>query len=127
MADMAVAQLAETRRQYESRLAEQKEAEERRVKELLRTIKALAEEVEYLRAQHFGPGRAAAPTPARVPVMPDQFDFMPVGNPHYLSEEEEELEALRAGGHIDPMEHKHALAQLRAAAGLTVPITIEED
>jgi hypothetical protein len=112
------------RRQYEAHIADLKEASELRHKETLRTIKALADEVEYLRSQLFG-ARNVQVQPARVPVMPEQFDFMPTANPHYLSEEEEELAALRAGGHIDQIEHDAALAQVRAAMGLQVPITIE--
>lgn len=127
LASAAMAQAAEQRRQYENRIADIKEASEQRAKELLRTVKALADEVEYLRAQHFGPGRSqtASAIPA-VPVDPE-WDFMPGQelNPHYLSEEEEELAALQAGGHIDDVEYKQALSQLRAAVG-GVPIQVQK-
>lgn len=122
LASAAMAQAAEQRRQYEARIADLKDQHELRVKETMRTIKALAEEVEFLRAQHFGTRTAQAPA-REMPVMPEP-DFMPAfrDNPHYLSEEEEDLAALRAGGHLDPMEHAAALAQLRAMVG---PIQIE--
>jgi hypothetical protein len=107
-----MAQAAEQRRQYEARIADLKDAQELRVKETMRTIKALAEEVEFLRSQHFGARNA--PLPARpVPVMPEELDFMPISNPHYLSEEAEELEALRAGGLLDLGEYNAALEHIQ--------------
>jgi len=49
---------------------------------------------------------------------------MPTRNPHWLSEEEEDVLALRDGGHLDATEANLALAQLRAAVG-GVPLQLD--
>jgi len=87
----------------------------------MRTITALAEEVEFLRSQHFGT-RATPPVQREIHAMPE-FDFMPAHNPHFLTEEEEDVLALRDAGHLSHGEADLALAQLRAA--VRGPIQIE--
>lgn len=121
LASAAMAQATEQRRQYENRIADLKDASEQRAKELLRTVRALAEEVEFLRSKHFG-AHTVPPVTRDVPVTPEEFDFMPTHNTHWLSEEEEEIEALRAGGHLDQGEYGDALAQIRALVGGPVQI-----
>lgn len=117
------AQLVEQRRQYENRIAELKDAHEQRHAETLRTIKALAEEVEYLRAQHFG-AVSNAPASFSVDAWPEP-DFMPsqAENPHWITEEQEDVEALLSAGLIDRSERNAALEQLQARFG--VPIQID--
>jgi hypothetical protein len=103
---------------YEQRIADLKEASEQRHAESLRVIKALADEVEYLRAQHFGRDTRGGVTPANVQVLPErEFMVDPNRSEHYISEEEEDLKALRNGGFIDASEYDQALQQLRAATG----------
>lgn len=113
-------------RLYEARIAELKEAHELRHKESLRVIKALADEVEYLRAKHFGPALTQPASTARIPVSPER-DFMPdpERSPFYIPEELEDLEALRAGGHLDASDYETARRQLIAATG-GVPLQIEQ-
>ena len=127
MADMAIAQLAEARAHHHDRIADLKEAHELRHTETMRAIKALAEEVEYLRAQHFGPAVTQGVAPAKVPAMPE-WDFMPQEheNPHWLPEEAEDILALQDGGHLSRVEAEGALAHLRARLGTRVPIQIED-
>jgi len=125
LASAAMAQSAEQRRQYEARILDLKEAGEQRVKELLRTVTALAEQVEFMRTQHYGPRVSGASVAREMPVLPEEFDLMPSSRPLYMSEEEEELDALRAGGHLSPADHAAALEQIRAASGLRVPIQLE--
>ena len=128
MAAMAVAQLAEMRDQYEKRIADLKEAHEKRHEESMRVVKSLADQVEFLRAKHYGPVTAATPgfTAASVKSRPEP-DFMPgmAHSPFFLTEDEEDLLALKDGGFIDAVEHQQAMAQLRAATG-GIPITVEE-
>ena len=102
----------------------QRDLYELRHKETLRVIKALADEVEFLRAKHFGSGIVSPPA-VSIKSMPEP-DFMPdpTRSPFYISEEEEDLAALKDGGFIDATEYSQALRQLRAAAG--VPISVEQ-
>ena len=106
-------------RLYEARIEELKQ-------EHRRLVTALAEEVEYLRTQLAGP-RLGAVRGADVKVF-DEPDFMPnpERSPHAISEEEEDLLALRDGGHITEMEYRGALAQIQTALG-GVPISVETD
>lgn len=85
----------------------------------MRVIKALAEQIEYLRTQQMGPRLRDGIRAADIKVTPEP-DFMPnpAKNPHYLTEEEEDLRALRDGGFLDATEYEQALAQLQAAAGV---------
>jgi hypothetical protein len=113
---------------YEARIADLKEAYEARHAESLRVVKALAEQVEFLRAKHYGPAAAVSPSfvPATVKAKPEP-DFMPgmAHSPFFLNEDEEDLHALKDGGFIDAVEHQQAIAQLRAATG-GIPITVED-
>lgn len=121
LATAAVAQLSEVRRHYEARIAELKDSHAREVSAEKRVIKALAEEVEYLRSQLFGRGVQSTPQPAVVKARPEP-DFMPMQNPHYLPEEVEDVMALRDGGHIDDLEYRHIREQLERAIGGEVQI-----
>jgi hypothetical protein len=111
---------------YEARIADLKDASEARHAESMRVIKALAEQVEFLRAKHYGPAPLPAPTVPGFEVKSrPESDFKAV--PHsrfFVSEDEEDVLALRDGGFIDAVEANQALEQLRAATG-GVPITVE--
>lgn len=103
------------RRLYEARIEDLK-AEHRRM------VKLMADEIEYLRVQLSGPklgmpGTAIAP--AEVKVF-DEPDFMPdpAKSPHFIPEEQEDLLALRDGGHIDEIEYQQAMQRL-GALGIT--------
>lgn len=114
MADMAVAQLAEQRRQYENRIDDLKEASDQRARELMRTITALAEQVDFLRAKHYG---GVQPSTGEPPSwqMPSQEPIDAIA----------EASALHAGGHLDDDDFSAALEQIRRTAGLRSPIQIE--
>lgn len=88
-----------------------------------RMVKLMADEIEYLRSQIVGPRQAAQ---FRSDGPSDTWDFMPSArtNPHFTSEEQEEIQALRDGGHIDEIEYRKAMEALGVAVG-GVPITEE--
>lgn len=74
----------------------------------------MADEIEYLRAQLIGPKLAA-----RYGINPGELsqefhEFMPAArqSPHYTTEEQEEIQALRDNGHIDEVEYRRAMKQL---------------
>lgn len=94
----------------EARIADLKEAHESRVRELMRLVDALAEQVEYLRAQ-LGRPFIAAKHPG---VNPTQQPLVGSDLPLHVSEEEEDLLALHEMGHVDNYE----LAALRESLGL---------
>lgn len=123
LATAALAHAAELRRQYENRIADLKESYDRAFAETQRTIKALADEVEYLRLQHFGHGVPMTHTAmaASVKALPDREpSFMEPANPLYMSEEEEDLRAMHDAGLVDDIEFKRILESLRGATGLPV-------
>lgn len=106
-------------RLYDARIEDLK-AEHRRM------VTLMAEEIEFLRRQLAGP-QLGTVRGADVKVF-DEPDFMPdpSRSPHSISEEEEDLLALRDGGHITEMEYRGALAQIQTALG-GVPIDVETD
>lgn len=92
-----------------------KEAHDRHVRDLYKLVDVLAEQVDYLRAQLNGVGYIKPGTPAANPT------HQPVaepGQPMFLSEEEEELMALRLHDHIS----EYDLENLRAELDLRVPL-----
>ena len=99
-------------RLWEARVADLKDAHEREVKQLMRLVDALAEQIEYLRAQMGRPNmaRELGLNPSKQPVVME-------GSMPYLSEEEEDLLALKEYGHLDERALEEALAQ----AGLRNP------
>jgi hypothetical protein len=87
---------------------------------------ALSEEIEYLRMQLAGP-RLGDVRGAEVKVFePENFIRDPNRSEHFISEEEEDLLALKDGGHITEMEYRQALDAISSALG-GVPIEIETD
>lgn len=95
----------------EARIADLKEAHDARVKELMRLVVTLTEQIEYLREQlHPRPPHPAAGWAGDVPAERP--------TPHSLSEEEEQILALREYGHLDGAEANDAL-QLLAEHGIT--------
>lgn len=76
-----------------------KESHEAHVKSLMKLVEMLAEQVDYLRAKLDGHPYIGASVPSLnpsgLPPAPEGFD-----GPKYLSEEEEDLLALRLNEHI---------------------------
>lgn len=105
---------SKTERIYEARIADLKT-------EHARMVKLMADEIEYLRSQVIGPQRAAQ---IRSDGSSDEWDFMPSAreNPHFVSEEEEDLRALRENGHIEEVEYRAAMAALGRVVG---PIQVD--
>lgn len=102
---------------HEARVADLKEAHEARVRELMRLVDALAEQVEYLRAQIGRPFIAAKHpglNPAQQPPVVHDTDGAST-TPLHVSEEEEDLLALHEMGHVDDWE----LEALKGQLGLT--------
>jgi hypothetical protein len=100
---------------YEARIADLKESHEARVRELMRLADALAEQVEYLRAQ-LGRPFIAAKHPGLNPsgqleVPADVSDF-----PLHVSEEEEDALALHEAGDLDAWELEALKAQFPGIA-----------
>jgi hypothetical protein len=100
---------------HEAHVVDLKEAHEARVREMMRLVDALAEQVEYLRAQLGRPFIAAGhpglnPTNQPVAVHALDGDSAPL----HVSEEEEDLLALHELGHVDDWE----LETLRGQLGL---------
>lgn len=89
----------------DARIADLKEAHEREVKQLMRLVDALAEQVEYLR------GQLGRPNLSKVPSLnpTEQPEFLATSNA-FLSEEEEELRHLRKEGLISDLDLEQALA-----------------
>jgi hypothetical protein len=101
---------------HEARVADLKESHENRVRELMRLVDALAEQVEYLRAQ-LGRPFIAAGHPGLNPASQPQVVLDSSGastTPLHVSEEEEDLLALHEMGHVDDWE----LEALRGQLGL---------
>ena len=97
---------------HEARIADLKEAHEREVKQLMRLVDALAEQIEYLRAQLGRPFIGAAHpglNPTQQPLAVHDMDGSSTSL--HVSEEEEDLMALHEMGHVDDWE----LAALRNA------------
>lgn len=71
----------------------------------------MADEIEYLRAQLVGPKLASH---YRGTEPAEENDFMPSArqSPHYTTEEQEEIQALRDNGHIDEIEYRKAMKSL---------------
>lgn len=107
---------------FEARIADLKEAHENRVRELMRLVDALAEQVEYLRAQlgrpfiaQQHPGLNPAQQP---PVVRHSDDVPPL---LHVPEEEEDLRALHEMGYLDDAQLAKALSEQLGGT----PITIE--
>lgn len=101
---------------HEARIADLKEAHEARVRELMRLVDALAEQVEYLRAQLGRPFIAQnhpGLNPAQQPLVVHDMDG--AAPKLHVSEEEEDLLALHEMGHVDDWE----LEALKGQLGLT--------
>jgi hypothetical protein len=72
----------------------------------------MADEIEYLRAQLVGPKMAAQYRGTTSEGTTAQaWEFLPSArtSPHYTTEEQEEIQALREGGHIDEIEYRKAM------------------
>lgn len=98
---------------FEARIADLKEAHEARVREMMRLVDALAEQVEYLRAQLGRPFIAQnhpGLNPAQQPLVVHDMDDNPVKL--HVSEEEEDLLALHELGHVDDWELEALKGQL---------------
>jgi len=98
------------RKLYEQRIADLKA-------EHARMVKLMADEIEYLRSQLVGPKLAAQyryhePDGSRAPD--EGWDFLPSArtSPHYTTEEQEEIQALKDGGHIDEIEYRRAMKNI---------------
>lgn len=117
-ASMAVAQLHEMREVYEARIEDLKTEHQR-------TLTALAEQVDFLRAKHYGPPRPASP-------MIEQFwrdgedgsdgVDIPLPAPAYVGEEIEDVTSQFESGLLDRTELNDALAQIKRRAGIHTPI-----
>lgn len=104
-------------RLYEARVEDLKAAHKT-------TVKALADEIDYLRAQVYGASAlASGPTPARIPAF-EEPDLMPSASPLYMNEELEDLEALRTGGHINEVEYGQIKRGIESRLGL--PISVDQ-
>lgn len=98
---------------FEARIADLKEAHEARVREMMRLVDALAEQVEYLRAQLGRPFIAQnhpGLNPAQQPLVVHDMDDNPAKL--HVSEEEEDLLALHELGHVDDWELEALKGQL---------------
>lgn len=102
------------RRLYEQRIEDLKV-------EHARMIKLMADEIEYLRSQLVGPKLAAQfrHQESDGSSGDGRWDFMPQArtSPHYTTEEQEEIQALKDGGHIDEIEYRKAMQALGVAVG----------
>ena len=99
-----------------------------------RMVKLMADEIEYLRSQLVGPRLAAQFKGTGDPGGAQEWDFLPQArkSPHYTTEEQEEIQALREGGHIDEVEYRKAMQALGVAVGgaeitEAVPLGIPDD
>lgn len=94
-------------RRCDARIADLKEAHELRVKELMRTIDVLAEQVEWLRMQQGRPNPASMPTynPTELP------DLVP-GAPTHMSEVEEDLQFQVDEGRMSQTDMEQTLARI---------------
>lgn len=106
---------------YEARIADLKEAHEARVREMLRTIEALAEQIDYLRAV-FGRAQPMSGSLVRqgttVPFELQVDDDMPL----HMSEEEEDILALAENELISDEQLARMQAQLAERFKTTVVI-----
>ncbi len=94
----------------EARIADLKEAHEARVRELMRLVDALAEQVEYLRAQ-LGKPFIAAQHRGLNPTQQPEVPLETSGFPLHVSEEEEDAVALHELGHMDSWEFEALKSQ----------------
>lgn len=92
---------------WQARVDDLKEAHEARVKELRLLIEALAEQVDYLRVQLHQAPRRREPTPglADAPFVSDD-------GPLHLTDEEEEVLALRDAGVLSEADLERVQAAL---------------
>lgn len=90
--------------------ADLKEAHEREVAALKLLVEMLAEQVDYLRATIAQ--RPYVNPRAAQPVNPSQLQPAVPGEPAYLTEEEEEILALRELDHITDSDVEHLREQL---------------
>lgn len=90
--------------------ADLKEAHEKHVESLMKLVEMLADQVDYLRAviaqrPYVNPATVQALNPSSLePVVP--------GGPSYLTEEEEDILALREFDHISDADVEHLREQL---------------
>lgn len=96
---------------YERRIADLKESHEREVTQLMRLVEALAEQIEYLRMQ-VGRAHVGRVSPSGTPLSTPS-PHMKAGA-QWVSEDEEDIEALREFGHLSDQE----VARLRDELGL---------
>lgn len=96
---------------YEARIEELKAAHAAEVKQLMRTVDVLAEQVEYLRAQLHPAPRALPAARADIPDE-DWGPLTPVEVQPWMSEEEEDLRSLHNEGLLDAQELALALRKL---------------
>jgi hypothetical protein len=102
---------------HEARIADLKEAHEARVRELMRLVDALAEQVEYLRAQLGRPFAAKHPglNPTNQPLVVHEMADVPL----HVSEEEEDARALHETGPLDYWELEALKAQFPGITSLS--------
>lgn len=100
------ARLRELTRVYEERVLDLKAAHEQEVKQLMRLVDALAEQIEYLRAQAGRPHMGRV-TPSGERVESPMENWTP-----WVSEEEEDIEALREFGHLSEQEVENLRREL---------------
>jgi hypothetical protein len=86
-----------------------KEAHEQHVKALMKLVEMLAEQVDYLRAKLDGHPHIPASAPS---ANPSGLPAPQPGRPLFLSEEEEDLMALRINEYIDDQDLAELQSQL---------------
>lgn len=101
------------RKLYEDRIADLKA-------EHARMVKLMADEIEYLRSQLVGPRLAHQYRSDGGTV---EHEFMPARtSPHFVTEEQEEIQALRDNGHLDPAEYARAMKSIGIeVTGVEIP------
>lgn len=102
------------RKLYEARITDLKA-------EHARMVKLMADEIEYLRAQVIGINQAQRIGRTGEGAA-DQW--LPPANqsPHYTREEQEEIQALYEGGHIEPTEYARAMKAIGIeVTGVDIP------
>lgn len=98
---------------HEARIEDLKEAHARELQHLVRTLDVLAEQIDYLRAlvgmPHMPKVRA---------INPSALPPMEAGWAPWVTEDEEDLLALRDAGMLSPDEADHLAEQIRTEMGL---------
>lgn len=98
---------------YRKQIEELKEAHEREIRQVVRLADVLAEQVDYLRGQLGRPNmtRVASANPTGQPPLQS-------GEPGWMSEEEEDILALKEFGHLNEYEAEQLAEQVRVDLGL---------